>query len=188
VINNLVYRPLFKLKLKKVGDNFRFGYSSNLEPPSSFEIGDNFFSGPYAYFSSNNKAIVKIGNDVMFGPRCMVIAGNHNISDYNTTMRLAPKLWDKEVGIIIENDVWVGAGSTLLDGSYISEGCVIAAGAVVTGKTVPYSVYGGVPAKYLKPRFTKDEQANILINNKSKYNLEDLLLQLLYEEKLKNVR
>jgi acetyltransferase-like isoleucine patch superfamily enzyme len=155
-----------------VGSNFRFGYASNLEVPKSFTIGDDFFCGPYAYFSSNAKTKVTIGNSVMFGPQCMVIAGNHNISDLNMTMMNAPKLFDMDDGIIIEDDVWVGARAVILDGSHISEGTVVAAGAVISCKTKPYSIYGGVPAKFIKHRFTKEEVSQL---NSQRYKIDELL-------------
>ncbi len=115
----------------------------------------------------------------MFGPQCMVIAGNYNISDAITTMMDTPKLFDKDKdkGIIIENDVWIGARCIILYGAHVSEGTVAAAGAVVTCKTKPYSIYGGVPAKLIKNRFTKDQ---ILLINNQTYQVEELMS--IYEE------
>ncbi len=171
IINIILIRPYLRKTLSSVGTNFRFGYSSNLESPMSFTIGDNFFSGPYTYFSSNAKTKVRIGDNVMFGPNCMVIAGNHNISDASTTMMNATKLFNQDKGIVIESDVWIGAKAVILDSSYISEGTVIAAGAVVNCKTIPYSIYGGVPAKFIKHRFTKEDILKVTSNN---YSLEEL--------------
>ena len=172
IINRIFIRPYLRNSLSSVGSNFRFGYSSNLEVPKSFTVGDDFFCGPYAYFSSNAKTKVTIGNSVMFGHQCMVIAGNHNISDPNMTMMNAPKLFDMDEGIIIEDDVWVGARSVILDGSHVSEGTVIAAGAVVSCKTKPYSIYGGIPAKFIKFRFSKTDIEKI---NSEQYTPEELL-------------
>ena len=50
------------------------------------------------------------------------------------------------------DDVWIGAGSVLLDGARIGKGAVIAAGAVVDGEVPPYEIWGGVPAVFLKKR------------------------------------
>ena len=55
-------------------------------------------------------------------------------------------------GITIDDDVWIGANCTILDGINIGKGCVIAAGAVVNKSLLPFSVVGGVPAKLLKKR------------------------------------
>ena len=59
--------------------------------------------------------------------------------------------------IIIGNDVWIGANVILLPGIKIGNGAVITAGAVVTKDVEPYAVVGGVPARVIKYRFTKEE-------------------------------
>lgn len=108
----------------------------------------------------------------MFGPNCMVIAGNHNIFDVNSSMMNTPKIFENDKGIIIENDVRVGARTVILDGAYISEGSVIAAGAVINCKTKPYSIYGGVPAKFIKFRFSKNQIKQI---QSTQYSKEELM-------------
>lgn len=55
-------------------------------------------------------------------------------------------------GIIIEDDVWIGAGVKVLDGVTIAQGCVIGANSVVTKSTEPYGIYVGVPARKIKSR------------------------------------
>lgn len=59
-----------------------------------------------------------------------------------------------EKDIIIGDDVWIGYGAQIMPGVNISDGCVIAAGAVVTKNTEPYGIYGGIPAKKIKHRET----------------------------------
>lgn len=59
--------------------------------------------------------------------------------------------------IEIGNDVWIGANVIILPGVRIADGAIIAAGAVVTKDVAPYTIFGGVPAKLIKKRFT-DEQ------------------------------
>tara|TARA_B110000467_G_C18295619_1_gene467787 strand:+ start:723 stop:989 length:267 start_codon:yes stop_codon:yes gene_type:complete len=72
----------------------------------------------------------------------MVIAGNHNISDTNTTMVNAPRLFDKDKGIVIKNDVWIRDKAVIFDGPYVSEGTVISAEALLCVKPslIPYTV------------------------------------------------
>lgn len=55
--------------------------------------------------------------------------------------------------IVIEDDVWIGYGVTVLSGVHIGQGAVVAAGAVVTKNVPPYAIVGGVPAKVIKYRF-----------------------------------
>ena len=59
--------------------------------------------------------------------------------------------------IEIGNDVWIGANAIILPGVKIGDGAVIAAGAVVTKNVEPYAIVGGVPAKLIKYRFSKEE-------------------------------
>ncbi|MDB4513376.1 CatB-related O-acetyltransferase [Akkermansiaceae bacterium] len=61
--------------------------------------------------------------------------------------------------IIIENDVWIGTGATILSGVTIGNGAVILAGALVTNNVAAYTIVGGVPAKNVRQRFSDDEIA-----------------------------
>ena len=53
---------------------------------------------------------------------------------------------------MIENNVWIGAGVTVLDGAYIEEGCIIGANSLVMGRLEKETIYGGVPDKILIKR------------------------------------
>ena len=62
-------------------------------------------------------------------------------------------LEDELPRVAIGNDVWIGAGSIVLDGLNLGDGCVVAAGAVVTRDVAPYAIVGGVPARLIRYRF-----------------------------------
>lgn len=59
--------------------------------------------------------------------------------------------------IIIGNDVWIGAGVSLMDGVTIGDGAILAANSLIVKDVEPYTIVGGVPAKVIKYRFEKDE-------------------------------
>jgi acetyltransferase-like isoleucine patch superfamily enzyme len=58
--------------------------------------------------------------------------------------------------IVIGSDVWIGTDALILSGVTVGHGAVIAAKSVVTKDVLPYSVVGGVPAKTIRFRFSKE--------------------------------
>jgi phosphonate metabolism protein (transferase hexapeptide repeat family) len=70
--------------------------------------------------------------------------------------------WRKADRVTIGHDVWIGHGVTVTAGVTIGTGAVIGAGAVVTRDVAPYTVVGGVPARFIKRRFS-EEQAKALM-------------------------
>ena len=111
--------------------------------------------GEYCYINSGcvfySGHGINIGNNVLIGPNCNIVPSNHKFDDKDQIIRLQGHMLSKG-GVIIEDDVWLGAAVTVLDGAHIRKGCVIAANSVVIGETEEYSVYGGVPAKKIKDR------------------------------------
>jgi phosphonate metabolism protein (transferase hexapeptide repeat family) len=61
----------------------------------------------------------------------------------------------KEDRAVIGNDVWIGHGVIVLPGVKVGNGAVLAAGAVVTKEVQPYTIVGGIPAKFIRERFTR---------------------------------
>lgn len=90
-----------------------------------------------------------IGNNVLIAAHCVLIPGNHIFTDTTKPINLQGITKN---GIVIEDDVWIGTGCSILDGVTIGKGAVIAAGAVVNQNVKPYTVVGGVPAKLIKER------------------------------------
>jgi acetyltransferase-like isoleucine patch superfamily enzyme len=105
------------------------------------EIGSNFSINPYSIIYGPGP--IRIGNYVRIAAHTTVVASNHNFEDLTVPIK---KQGNTSIGITIHDDVWIGANCVVLDGAEISRGCVIAAGSVVRGKTVPNGVYAGVPA------------------------------------------
>lgn len=95
---------------------------------------------------------ITIGEDVLIGPNCSIISGNHRFDDINCTIN---KQGTHDKGIEIGNDVWVGANVAILDGIKIGDGAVIGAGSVVTKDVSPNAVVYGSPAVFHRFRGQK---------------------------------
>lgn len=94
---------------------------------------------------------VKIGDGVLIAANCTLAPTNHAFADVGVRIR-DQGFQDSRGGIVIEDDVWLGAGVVVLDGAKVGRGCVVAAGAVVRGVLEANSIYAGSPAKRLGSR------------------------------------
>jgi acetyltransferase-like isoleucine patch superfamily enzyme len=64
--------------------------------------------------------------------------------------------------VLIGNDVWIGNNVIIMDGIKIGDGAIIASGSIVTKDVAPYTIVGGVPAKFIKPRFDEQQAKRLL--------------------------
>lgn len=114
---------------------------------TGFSIGANSGLGGYSFVGCGGG--VTIGENVIMGQYVSFHAENHNIERTDIPIR---EQGVSRKGIRIEDDCWVGAKVTFLDGCHVGHGCVVAAGSVVRGQIPPFSVIGGVPAKVIRNR------------------------------------
>ncbi|MBR0798515.1 acetyltransferase [Bradyrhizobium jicamae] len=63
--------------------------------------------------------------------------------------------------VVIGNDVWIGHAVIVLPGVTVGDGAVLAAGAVVSRDLAPYTVVGGVPARQIRERFSREVAAQL---------------------------
>lgn len=93
---------------------------------------------------------VHLGNDVMMAPECCFYTVNHEVSRCDIPMR---EQGDAEAEpIYVGDDVWFGRRAMVMPGVRIGDGCIIAAGAVVTKDIPSFSIAGGVPARIIGSR------------------------------------
>lgn len=126
-----------------------------------------------------------------------LLGGNHEGGNISTFPFRAKIINEKSEAIskgpiIIDDDVWIGYGVTILSGVHIGQGAIIAAGAVVTKDVPPYAIAGGVPAKVLKYRFSHELIAKLLKVDYGKLteamvreHIDDLYSKLETKEQLK---
>lgn len=91
---------------------------------------------------------IHIGDRVAIAANCTFAPSNHEYKKRDLPIR-AQGFKPSKGGIIVENDVWIGANCVVLDGAILREGCIIAAGSVVRGEIPAFSISGGNPLKLL---------------------------------------
>lgn len=114
----------------------------------SLEVGPD--SSIQAYCTLTACGRISIGKGVLISPHCAFYPYDHEFSDANTPI-LAQKV-RRRGGIEIQDDVWIGYGSVILDGVTIGRGCVVAAGSVVPRSLPPFSIAAGNPARVVGRR------------------------------------
>jgi acetyltransferase-like isoleucine patch superfamily enzyme len=141
-------------------DNVRIGAHSRVIISTTFEqpgkgifIGKNVGIGEFSYLGGAGG--LHISDDCIIGQYFSTHPENHIFIDKERPIRLQGTTRE---GIFVEENCWIGAKVTLLDGIRIGAGSVVAAGAVVTKSFPAGSVIGGVPAKLLKIRMSQKLQ------------------------------
>lgn len=104
------------------------------------QIGANFL-GNGVEINLNDCPFVSIGDDVVFGPRVLILA-----HDAALRSRVG---YTKVLPVRVDDGAFVGAGSILLPGTTVGRAAIIAAGSVVRGPIPADQVWGGAPAKYI---------------------------------------
>ena len=150
---------LFQIKWKK-----KYKGINGLLPKTLFPF-ETVVPGKYSYgelniVSFNWKSKIYIGNYVSIAQQVtFLIDADHyvnHISTYPFKAKLMPSHEKEAVSkgdIVIDDDVWIGYGTTIMSGVHIGQGAIVAAGAVVAKDVPPYAIVGGVPATIIKYRF-----------------------------------
>lgn len=100
------------------------------------------------FYSGNG---IAIGNDVAIAANCTFAPVNHAFERKDVLIR-DQRFKAGKGGIIVEDDVWIGAGCVLLDGAILRKGCVIGAMSLVRGDVAAYSVNAGNPLRQIGMR------------------------------------
>jgi acetyltransferase-like isoleucine patch superfamily enzyme len=112
---------------------------------ASVKIGSGCQINEYVFIQGAD-----IGNHVMIAPHVSILNSTHTFDLPNVPMVKQPI----KVGInpVVCDDVWLGRGAIVFPGVVVGRGAIVGAGAVVNKDVSPYSIVGGVPAKFIKMR------------------------------------
>lgn len=134
---------LYKPFLKNCGKRLMIPLRTHIFNPNRFSVGDNVYLGYCSYYGQGD---IYIGDEVLIGPFVSITATNH-LRDQEGSFR-TNKLEEKTV--VIMSNCWIGAHVAIMAGVTIGEGCIIAAGSVVTKDIPNYVLAAGVPAKIIR--------------------------------------
>lgn len=138
-----------------------FTMPTRILPSDLVEIG-NYSYGPidFLYWGTSGEKLI-IGNYVSIAANVKFILGGEHHLNYATTYPFKVKISNEKIEaltngpIILEDEVWIGYGVTILSGVRIGRGAVIGAGSVVAKDVPPYAIVVGNPQKIIKYRFTQ---------------------------------
>lgn len=173
-VNNFILKQKFKKKNKNASV-----YLDGTARIDNISIGDYTY-GPINALTFNDSAKLKIGNFCSIAPRVsFLVSADHyvnHISSYPFKVRIMGESFEgySKGDIIVDDDVWIGYGATILSGVHIGQGAVIAAGAVVSKDVPPYAIVGGVPASLIKYRFEPEMIEELLQVDYSKLTRSEI--------------
>lgn len=154
-IDRYCYIDALSVEGIQFGNNISIGKNTTIECSGTLKdlgkglkVGDNVGFGTHGFFGCAGG--IEVGENTIFGNYVSMHSENHNYSNHLEPIRLQGV---NRKGIKIGRDCWIGAKVTILDGSIIGDGCIVAAGAVVRGQFPRNVIIGGVPAKIIKQRF-----------------------------------
>lgn len=134
--------------------NIRVHATASIRNPQNIYIGENSHININCSIWPAADSKIILGDNLLMGPGCSLQGANHGIVKCDTPMMFQERT--NKGDIVIGNDCWLGSNVTITAGVHIADGCIVAAGAVVTKSiSEPYSIVGGIPAKIIGKRKEK---------------------------------
>lgn len=142
-LRNFFYKYLFKSS----ENNFNILDSVVINFPENISIGNNVSIHQFCYFDSQDDII--IGSNVSIGNSVKFITSSHNFLDKDNLIK---NQGVTKKPIIIEDNVWIGCGVTILQGVKIGKNSIIGANSLVNKNIPQDSIAAGVPCKVIGER------------------------------------
>lgn len=120
-----------------------------LMPPFYATGGTNTRVGRNVFINQNctfyDLGGIEIADDVMIGPNVSIITSGHPVQPAQRRDGVIAN------PVVIDKNVWIAAGATIIGGVTVGENSVVAAGSVVTKDVPPNTFVAGNPAKIIRP-------------------------------------
>lgn len=143
-----VRRFFYRLAGVKIGKGSTVHMGAKFYDTERITIGVDTIVGEDVVFDGRDS--LSIGNHVDIASEVMLYNAEHDVHD--------PEFRPVSAPIRVEDYVFIGPRAIILPGVTIGKGAIVAAGAVVTKDVAPFAIVGGVPAKVIGERGTKDLQ------------------------------
>lgn len=200
--NFVIWNPIKnRIKLFLFQNKFRNTFSqTDLCPENVFNINRVFSVGGGTYgffrvieFGEMDQCKLKVGNYCSIGQEVtFILGGEHPIHKMSTfpydkkIVHTSDSVRPQKGDIIIEDDVWIGFGATILSGVKIGQGAIIGAKSVVAKDIPPYSIYAG--GKIIKYRFNEEIREKLMRLKYERLNTEMVLkyIELLEQDITEN--
>lgn len=164
IIGNWLRRKYWQKLYPAMGPNFKIERGAVVGQKELVEIGNHFILGEYASITAGDSLGVYIGNHVGIARYSYLRTANHRFDSLDTPIMFQEhdyktvRFNNKDYSIVIEDDVWLGSNVTVVSGTHIGKGSVIAAGSVISGVVPPYSVVVGNPGRRVKSRIVEEKK------------------------------
>lgn len=185
----LTQQEIEQMEFKFIGKNVKISNNAKIYNADQIEIGDNSRIDDFCVLSGK----IKIGRNVHIAVFCNVAGGSGGIEicdfaglayyvnlftqsdDYlgfTLTNPTVPRKYKNELfgNLKIGKHAIIGSNSSIMPNAHIAEGCSIGAMSLVTKATVPWGIYVGVPAKWIKSRSAE------LLKLEQQYLLDEVLI------------
>ena len=129
--------------LGQCGNNFRLGRNITFYNPQKIKIGSNVYIAYGSWFSADE--IIELESEVVIGPYCLFSSSNH--TKINDSFRYGKPVANK---ILIGKGSWIAGHCSIIAGSSVGKGCLVAANSVVNSITDDNSMLAGNPIRVIK--------------------------------------
>ncbi len=134
---------LYSLVMPSSPRNFQVSSTTIIRNLENFYVGDDVYLAPGSVINAID--IITLESEVMVAFNSIITSGNHTMS--NSSYRFG---CSKKAPILIKKGSWIAANCTVVAGTIVEEGCLIAANSVARGICKRYSIYSGVPVHLIK--------------------------------------